>query len=80
MEDNKTQSSKINNSEEDFINEKKIEIKLRDTNSSKNNGIRFNDMDDIYNNSKKRPNSNIFRGKNRYRIKPKKISLIIRKV
>ena len=72
MEDNKTQSSKINNSEEDFINEKKIEIKLRDTNSSKNNGIRFNDMDDIYNNSKKRPNSNIFRGKNRYRIKPKK--------
>ena len=74
MEDIRTQTSKINNSEEEFFNEKQNnnEIKLSDQNTPKNIGIRIDDIDEINSGTKKRPNSNIFRAKNKYRLKSKK--------
>ena len=77
MEDNRTQTSKINNSEEEFFNEKpnNNEIKLSDKNKPRNIGIRIDDIDEIDNGTKKRPNSNIFRANEKYRLKNKKNKL-----
>ena len=74
MDENKTKSSKINNSEEQLI-EDNIDIKLPDPISPKQKGIRIDGGDGIFNLSEKRPNSNIYRGKNKYHIKQKKKSL-----
>ena len=75
MADNKTQNSKINNSEEELIIEKqnKIEIKLPEQTNPNQNIIRIDNidnMDNIFESEQKRPNSNIFRRKKKYRIQP----------
>ena len=65
MGDNRNQNSKINNSEEELFNEKqnKIEIKLPEQTNPNKTAIRIDSMDNFFDSTKKRPNSNIFRGK-----------------
>ena len=74
MGDNRNQNSKINNSEEELFNEKqnKIEIKLPEQTNPNKTAIRIDSMDNFFDSTKKRPNSNIFRGKKKYRIQSMK--------
>ena len=70
MEENRTQTSKINNSEEELIDDKQKsnEIRLHESIIPKKNAITIDDIENDLNIFNKRPNSNIFRGKNKYHI------------
>ena len=74
MEENRTQTSKINNSEEELIDDKQKsnEIKFPEPNTPKKNTINIDDIEKDFNSFKRRPNSNIFRGKNKYYLKKNK--------
>ena len=74
MEENRTQTSKINNSEEELIDDKQKsnEIRLPDPTTPKKNTITIDDIENDLNTFKKRPNSNIFRGKNKYHLQQNK--------
>ena len=63
-------TSKINNSEEELIEDKQnnIEMKLPTSISQKQDRIRIDNNDLIVNSQESKPNSNIFRGKNKYRV------------
>ena len=71
MDENKIQSTKINNSEEQLI-EDNIDIKLPDPIDPNQKGIRIDGDENIFTISEKRPNSNIYRGKNKFHIQIKK--------
>ena len=77
IEETRLKTSKINNSEEELIedNQNNIEMKIPDSISPKHRDLRIDNNDIIFNNSGNRPNSNIFRGKNKYHSQKKKDNL-----
>ena len=65
IEETRLKTSKINNSEEELIEDKQnnIEIKLPDSIFKEQNGIKVDTNEMYFNNYNNKPNSNIFRGK-----------------
>ena len=65
IEETRLKTSKINNSEEELIEDKQnnIEIKLPDSIFNEQNGIKVDSNEMYFNNYDNKPNSNIFRGK-----------------